>query len=228
MPLMPAPPMPTKWMRERSVKRLNISALSPIFVEVIGDVRRGAGTGERAGGAAHGSRRRSAREQPGDLLGQALGEESSAEGITTAPPASTSRRALSIWCALAMASGTRTEGRPAAQISAMVMAPARETSEMARRHGAGHVVEEGHDVDAGSPAPACRIRRPRRPPGCARRPGGRCVSRQRREQRAAPRRHELVDLPRALAAAEDQEARLGTGGRRRRHREERRRAPARR
>ena len=32
MPLMPAPPMPMKWMRERSVKRLNISASLPLSV----------------------------------------------------------------------------------------------------------------------------------------------------------------------------------------------------
>ena len=52
--------------------------------------------------------------------------------IISAPPASTSARAFAPWCPAAMASGIRTEGRPTAEISARVMAPARDTTRLAQ------------------------------------------------------------------------------------------------
>ena len=160
MPLMPAPPMPTKWMRERSVNWLKHQRRSlRQLLEPVGDRGRGARAGQARG-------RRAPIARQALAVGEQRGEQRApAAPAVTSPPAQhlggagrrRAARALSTWCPWAMASGSSSEARPAAQISARVMRAGARDEQVARGHGAGHVVEERHDLDlrrAGTPLAA--------------------------------------------------------------------------
>ncbi len=214
MPLMPAPPMPTKCACRRPARRWKIIAAPPPAP------RRGRRSPPRRPGAPAaraarpiGEERRPVGEETPDLGGEPLGSQLAVgdDGRRAAParadarsPPGGRRRARAARAASA---------RPAAAISASVIAPARESTSVARRHRRRHVVDEGNDLDAGG----ARQRRAPERAALVEVPGAALVQhlelRQRLPHAGDGGRQRAVQLPCPLAAAEDQEPGRGVRAR---------------
>ena len=138
MPLMPAPPMPTRWTWRNPVNWRNISAPPSFFPSTssssqsaIAPVapdrelpRQAPPISHRRPGSASSSRSTGSRAS-------ARASGSWGASTTRAPPTSSRARALSRWCPSARESGTKTAARPLAAISETVRAPAREITRSA-------------------------------------------------------------------------------------------------
>jgi hypothetical protein len=218
MPLMPAPPMPTKWMCAEIDELVEHQPRPPQLFQPVGDRRHGARAGRAGGRPAHAARRARIGEELQAIAAPSRsarrGGSRSTEVSTSPAPASARSAGVVPWWPPAMASGTSTDGRPAAQISARVMAPARETTRWLAAIGAGHVVEERDDLHARSGRAPPLVGGRGSPRGCgpawwrmrvARRPLGEPALR-------APAAGSSVELLRPLAAAEDEQARRRRGG----------------
>ena len=227
MPLMPMPPMPTKWIgpsRSGSMRhaRAPPSAQAPAPRRPAARRRPAAPAPcacrhrrQPLAGSRQQRRRRSARRSA----------VNSACGIRQAAPAAASRAAFAVWWSSAAAG--RAPGAPAGprSSSATVEAPERLITSARRAIRAGDVVEEAGELRRD----AERLRRPRGPaPGP---PAGTAAPA--RAARAGPRgssgerrRHDVAEDPRPLAAAHARGARIGRLGRAGRSRGCRSRSPA--
>ena len=161
MPLMPAPPMPTKWMRERSVKLVEHQRAPPSSSRrsaMSADGARGAPATAPPGPCA--ARRRAVGEQRREPRGEPLGRELvgadhlGAAGLREQP---------GVVHLVPLGDGERHEQRGAAggaDLGERDRAGPRD-QQVARRHGAGHVVEEGDDLDVRGADARPRVGRPR-------------------------------------------------------------------
>ena len=120
MPLMPAPPMPTKWM-----------CLTACFIATtsfsISSATRAAARGRASACAFSAMATSAARSSERNCSASRSGVNSLC-GRWIAAPCCAMNVALSRWCEVVLTtSGTSTLGTPAAQSSLMVTAPARQT-----------------------------------------------------------------------------------------------------
>ena len=146
MPLMPTPPMPTKWIRRGSLNSLLIR------LHLLRHHRAaGRHHARRRIGHRRAPRRLSHRLQPRAIARQRdhrrrQAARRSARDRGSAPPAPLRRQRRSAlarwWSSAANGYGTRIAGLPSTVSSATVVAPARQTTRSARVIGRAHVVDE--------------------------------------------------------------------------------------
>ena len=212
MPLMPAPPMPTKWMCLTAcfmrASRRRASCGHHRF-DLVGDPRRRMRPRERARLRRH-RQQRLARQ-----AAQQVGEPAAARARPAAGGSPRSRAAiqaaLSRWCEVVLATnGTSTAATPAAHSSLTVIAPARQTitSQSARRVAMSSMKgSTSASAPRGGVGGAARRRGRASPVWCVTR--GRCAA----VEQGDRLRHALVEHARAEAAADDEQAqRAGAAG----------------
>ena len=229
MPLMPAPPMPTKWMcltacfmrprhcapapRVRDRLAIGSTPVMPRTSRSISSATRAAACGRASARAFVAIASSASRVRPPSRSASRARRQLGLRQVDRRRRARPSTRALSRWCEVVLTtSGTSTAATPAAHSSLTVIAPARQTirSQAASRAAMSSMKGSTSAVDAGCGvgAPA-RRRGPPAPVWCV--TVGPLVA---AASSASACGTALVQHPRAQAAADDQQAQRAARGRR--------------